>query len=262
MPTPPASSPFTVLTGASRGMGLGIARGLIDAGHQLLTLQRTPNPELQARAQARGLAIEQWSVDLSEPLAVAERLRSHLSAHLSAQREALQDAALNLINNAALLAEPGPLRDADLADLSRATRASLEAPLLLTAAFLGATQGARGPRRVLNVSSGLGRFALAGTASYCAAKAGVDHLSRAVALEEGEVEGGARIVSLAPGVIDTDMQVQLRSGNAERFAHCSRFEQMKTSGALDSIDAAAAKVLAWLQREDFGRDPIGDVRQP
>ena len=252
------TSPFTILTGASRGMGLGIARGLIDAGHTLLTLQRSPNPELDARAAEQGLPIEQWAVDLTEPLAVAERLRSHLTQ----QREALGARPLNLINNAALLAAPGALRDADLADLSRATRASLEAPLLLTAAFLAATTGAKGVRRVLNISSGLGRFAMAGAASYCAAKSGVDHFSRAVALEEAEQQTGAHIVSLAPGVIDTDMQVQLRSAPDDRFSNRARFEQMKTSGGLDSIDGAAAKVIAWLHRQDFGREPTADVRQP
>lgn len=255
----PAPTPVTVLTGASRGMGLGIARGLIDAGHRLLTLQRTPNVELDERARSRGVALEQWAVDLTDPIPVAERLGRWI---LSLAEAGGAQQPLNLINNAALLAEPGDLASADLADLSRAMRVSLEAPLLLTSAFLRASEGWPGARRVLNVSSGLGRFALAGTASYCAAKAGMDHFSRAVALEEAERPHGARIVSLAPGVIDTDMQVQLRSPDAQRFANRGRFEQMKSSGGLDSIDAAAAKVIAWLQREDFGREPIGDVRQP
>ena len=65
------------------------------------------------------------------------------------------------------------------------------------------------PRKLLLVSSGLGRRAMAGSASYCAAKAGLDHLARAVALEQAALPQGARIVSLAPGVIDTDMQLSL-----------------------------------------------------
>ena len=60
---------------------------------------------------------------------------------------------------------------------------------------------------MLNISSGLGRRAMAGQATYCAAKAGMDHLSRAVALDQALLDNGAKIVSLAPGVIDTDMQV-------------------------------------------------------
>ena len=71
---------------------------------------------------------------------------------------------------------------------------------------------------------------------------------RAIALEEAQVPNGARIVSLAPGVIDTDMQVQLRSASAERFPERERFVAMQASGALMSPALAAAKVLKVLAR--------------
>ena len=240
----------TIVTGASRGLGLSIASQLLARGHRVLTLQRQPNPALQG-------TVEQWSVDLTDPAPVAERLAQWVAA---LPRPAL--ASLTLINNAALLVTPGPLRDADAAEVSRALRASLEAPLLLTGAFLRASAGVAAPRKVLNISSGLGRFAMAGSAVYCAAKAGMDHFSRAVALEEAEVPGGAKIVSLAPGVIDTDMQVQLRSADPAAFTAQARFQSMKQTGGLDSGDTAAAKVLAYLDRPDFGTNPIGDVRDP
>jgi benzil reductase ((S)-benzoin forming) len=241
----------TVVTGASRGLGLSMASQLIARGHQVLTLQRQSNPALVG-------AVEQWSVDLADASPVAERLGQWVAA---LPREQL--ASLTLINNAALLVTPGPLREADAAEVSRALRASLEAPLLLTAAFLRASADVAAPRKVLNISSGLGRFAMAGSAVYCATKAGMDHLSRAVALEEAEMPGGgAKIVSLAPGVIDTDMQVQLRSADPSAFTAQARFQTMKESGGLDSGEAAAAKVLAYLDRPDFGANPIGDVRDP
>lgn len=253
MTTPPPR-PVTLITGASRGLGLAMARQLLQRGHQLLTLQRSPNPAL---AEVGPGALEAWSVDLAEPEAVAERLRAWVAALPRAEV-----ASLTLINNAALLVESGPLADADLASVSRATRASLEAPLLLTAAFLQASADLGVPRKVLNISSGLGRFAMAGSAVYCAAKAGMDHFSRAVALEEAGRPNGARIVSLAPGVIDTDMQVQLRGADPAAFPEQARFAGLKSGGQLDSAESAAAKVLAILDRADFGSKPIADVRDP
>jgi len=247
--------PVTILTGASRGLGLGIAQALLARGHRLLTLQRTPSAELATLAADKGLQIEQWSVDLTDPLPVAQRLQAWVAA---LPRGGI--AALHLINNAALLVEPGPLSRADLQGVSAATRASLEAPLLLTAAFLAGSTDVTAPRKVLNISSGLGRFAMAGSAVYCAAKAGMDHYSRAVALEEAEHTGGAKIVSLAPGVIDTDMQVQLRGADPKAFSSQSRFATMKDQGQLDSPEAAAAKVVACLERADFGAQTIADVR--
>jgi len=148
----------------------------------------------------------------------------------------------------------------DPGELAHALRVGLEAPMLLTAAFLQASADMTVPRKVLNISSGLARHAMAGSAVYCAAKAGLDHLTRAVALEEAARPNGARLVALAPGVIDTDMQVQLRSADPAAFPDRAGFEQLKAQGRLDSPEAAAAKVLAYLDRADFGRNPAADVR--
>ena len=101
---------------------------------------------------------------------------------------------------------------------------------------------------------------MAGAASYCAVKAGLDHFSRALALDEARQTNGARIVSLAPGVIDTDMQVQLRGADPGVFSEQSTFQQLRDSGQLSSSADTAAGVLAYLQRADFGTQPVADVR--
>ena len=98
---------------------------------------------------------------------------------------------------------------------------------------------------MLNISSGLGRRAMAGSALYCAAKAGMDHLSRSLALEEESVPNGARVVSLAPGVIDTDMQVQLRGADAAAFPERERFVQLQRCGLLDSPASIAFGVTVY-----------------
>jgi NAD(P)-dependent dehydrogenase (short-subunit alcohol dehydrogenase family) len=152
------------------------------------------------------------------------------------------------------------LADASAGDLSNALRVGLEAPMLLTSAFLRTTAAWAASRRVLNISSGLGRRAMAGSAAYCAAKAGLDHFSRAVALEEAQRPNGARIVSLAPGVIDTDMQTQLRSADERRFPERERFVQLQAQGQLLSPAEAATRVLAYLARADFGNNVVADVR--
>jgi NAD(P)-dependent dehydrogenase (short-subunit alcohol dehydrogenase family) len=89
----------------------------------------------------------------------------------------------------------------------------------------------------------------------------MDHLTRCLALEEALLPNGARVLSLAPGVIDTDMQVQLRSADAQAFPDRDRFVALQREGQLTSADAAAARVLACLARPDFGEPPIGDVRE-
>jgi NAD(P)-dependent dehydrogenase (short-subunit alcohol dehydrogenase family) len=242
---------LTILTGASRGLGLAIARQLLQPGNRLLTLSRQP----AALAAPEGAVLEQWSADLAAPALVAARLAGWLRGIDPALL-----ASATLINNAGVVSQLAPLGEVEADDLATALRVGLEAPTLLTAAFLRASRGWRVPRRVVLVSSGLGRRAMAGSASYCAAKAGLDHLARAVALEEAGRPHGARIVSLAPGIIDTDMQVQLRNADPALFPDRDRFIEWKSAGQLDSPEQAAAKLLAYLQRSDFGSQPVADVR--
>ena len=244
-----------VLTGASRGMGAAMATQLLAPGHRLLCISRHRSDALAAQAEAAGAPCEQWALDLSQPAPVAAQLQAWLAAlDLNAV------AGATLINNAAALTRIGPIDAGSDAELSAALRVSLEAPLLLSAAFLRGTRDWAGPRRVLNISSGLGRRAMAGQASYCAAKAGMDHFSRALALDEANRRNGAKVVSLAPGVIDTDMQVQLRAGDPAGFPEQANFIGLKEKGQLTSAADAAARVLAYLARADFGSNPVADVR--
>ncbi len=253
-----------IITGASRGMGAAMADQVLESGHVLLAISRGSNEELTAKATRLAVPFEQWTRDLAEPLPVADDLESRLKRF---EPDRFDDAIL--INNAGVVTRVGPIDECTNAELSAALRVGLEAALLLTASFLRATHGwratSRGRTKVLNISSGLGRRAMAGSAAYCAAKAGMDHLSRAVALDETHRSGAdgpaAKIVSLAPGVIDTDMQGQLRDADAKGFPDRETFVQLQRGGQLTSPHDAAARVLAFLRRADFGAEPVADIRQ-
>ena len=79
-------------------------------------------------------------------------------------------------------------------------------------------------------------------------------------MDEARVVNGARVCSLAPGVIDTDMQVQLRGADVSQFPDQAMFADLHTKGQLSSADDAAAHILAYLARPDFGSEPVADVR--
>lgn len=245
-----------ILTGASRGMGLAMAQQLLLPGHLLLTLSRRIHGQLARQAAASGAKLTQWSADLADGAAAAAHLAGWL-ADVPAERFA----SASLINNAGVIPTIVPLHRARANELAQALRVGLEAPMLLTSAFLRATNTWPGQRKVLNISSGLGRKAMASQAGYCAAKAGLDHFTRCLAMEEAQRPNGARVCSLAPGVIDTDMQVQLRSANAADFPARGNFEQLQQDGQLSSPADAARRVLAYLARADFGTQPVADVRE-
>lgn len=244
-----------LITGASRGMGLALAEQLLAVNHYVLGLSRSVNPALAVRAVDLASPLEQWPIDLEDSLAAAQRLAQWLES-----RDQASFTSATLINNAGVIPRIAPLSASDPADLARALRVGLEAPLLLTAAFLRVTETWGIPRKVLNISSGLGRRAMASQAGYCAAKAGMDHFTRCLALDEALKPHGAKVCSLAPGVIDTDMQRQLRGAEASAFPDQQNFIDLNLNKQLASPQAAAGQVLAYLARADFGRNPIGDVR--
>ncbi len=246
---------LTILTGASRGMGLAMAEQLLQAGAHLLCISRNTNDSLTQLAQARGAVLEQWSADLADAAPVSARLAQWL-----ADVDPSSLASATLINNAGVIPAITPLRDNASADLANALRVGLEAPMQLCAAFLNATQTWTVPRKVLNISSGLGRRAMASSGPYCAAKAGMDHFTRCLALDEGLQANGAKVCSLAPGVIDTDMQVQLRGADPTTFPDLGNFAGLHAQGLLASPDEAARRVLAYLARADFGAQAVADVR--
>jgi NAD(P)-dependent dehydrogenase (short-subunit alcohol dehydrogenase family) len=210
---------------------------------------------LAAQAQTLGVHLEQWTHDLADGATASLALKSWL-----AQQDADHFLSATLINNAGVIPNIGPLSQADPHNLAMALRVGLEAPMQLCAAFLGATENWHMPRKVVNISSGLGRRAMASQAGYCAAKAGMDHFTRCLSLDEALKPNGAKVTSLAPGVIDTDMQIQLRGADPEKFPDQNGFQQLKATGMLTSPADAAKRILAYMARPDFGSQPVSDVR--
>lgn len=252
----PAGSDLVIVTGSSRGLGAELAAQLLAPDVRMLAIARSPNPSLQEAAGRAGAQLEQRALDLADAGSAAREV----AAWLARQPPAAVRRA-TLVNNAAALAAPGPLElDSDEA-IAAVVRVGLEAPVLLTAAFMRVTRSWAALRRVLLISSGAGRQPLAGSASYCAVKAGLDHFARSVALDQ-QAHGAqaVRIVSLAPGVFETGMQRRLREADPAVFPNRAYFVDLQRNGQLLAPRDAAARVLAYLNHDDFGARPVADVR--
>lgn len=231
-----------VVTGHSRGLGAAVAAELVARGIPVLGL---------ARGHAEiGEGMEQAVVDLGD----AQVLAAWLGGHTLRSFLAGCDTAL-LVNNAGVVTPVGPLAEQDPAAALRAAILNVGAPLALSAAFVQAAPQAE--RRILHISSGAGRSAYPGWSVYCATKAALDQHARAVALDG---DPRVRCVSLAPGVIDTDMQAEIRATPDEKFPLKQRFVDMKEGGVLVSPGDCAAKLVDCLLAERFGHEPVDDLR--
>jgi hypothetical protein len=125
----------------------------------------------------------------------------------------------------------------------------------LAAAVVRASAGAQ--RRILHISSGAARNAYPGWSVYCATKAALDHHARAVALDQ---QRGVRICSLAPGVIDTAMQAEIRNVSEDRFPMRQRFVDLKETGSLAEPDECAEQLIDYLLGAGFGAEVVADLR--
>jgi benzil reductase ((S)-benzoin forming) len=238
-----------IVTGHSRGLGEAIARRLLARQARVLGVSRGGNARLTSE---HGDALAEATVDLADGRALLAWLDGGaLERFLSGASQAL------LVNNAGLVQPIGPLEVQDPAAVARAVAVNVGAVLTLSAAFVAATPDA-GDRRILHVSSGAGRRAYAGWSVYCASKAALDHHARAVALDRTP---RLRIASVAPGVIDTDMQAEIRATAEDRFPDRQRFEDLQREGQLLSPDAAAGSVVDVLMGDRFGDEPVADVRR-
>ena len=133
---------------------------------------------------------------------------------------------------------------------------NVSAPLVLADALVAATAGC-GDRRIVHISSGAARNPYAGWSVYCATKAALDMHARAVQLD---AVAGLRVASLAPGVIDTDMQAQIRASAEGDFPLRERFEALKRDGQLASADDVARRLVAHVLSDAFGADHTPDLR--
>lgn len=236
-----------IVTGHTHGLGAATALALLNRGIPVLGIARGSSDQLSNRFPA---LCQQTKISLDDTDAIATWLATPaLHDFLAGCTEVL------LINNAGIVQPVGTLQDQDPLQIARAIALNVTAPLMLAAAVVQATPGKQ--RRILHISSGAGRSAYPGWSVYCATKAALDHHARAVALDG---QAGVRICSLAPGVIDTAMQAEIRATPESQFPIRQRFLDMKQLGELASPADCAEQLVAYLLSDAFGRTPVDDVR--
>ncbi|NHZ64377.1 SDR family oxidoreductase [Massilia genomosp. 1] len=240
-----------IVTGHTQGLGAALAAGLMERDIAVLGVARGTAPAL---AERFGPLLRECRVNLADSQALGAWLASSvLREHIGASTLVL------LMNNAGTVDPVGALHDQDPLVVARAVALNVAAPLMLAAAVVAAA--AQAERRIVHVSSGAARNPYTGWSVYGATKAALDHHARSVALDYPIVpDGGVRICSLAPGVIDTAMQAQIRATPESLFPQRERFTALQRDGALASPAQCAAGIIDYVLDQHFGRVPVDDLR--
>lgn len=241
-----------VISGVSRGLGLALAKHLAQPQRLIVGLARSNNPELAAHCHTQNSAYQFIQADLALAQGcahAAHELQQILSSHADAR-------AFWLINNAGTVAPMAQSHQLnDPYTIALALQLNVGSLMSLSATFLAHT-APTADRRILNISSGAGRSAVPGWGVYGATKSAVDYFTQTLALEQPDV----RAVALAPGVVDTEMQANIRQTEPDFFPNRERFIQLHQNQQLASAEFTAEHIARYLANDTFGTKTVDDIR--
>lgn len=236
--THPLSGQTALVTGGARGLGLAIVAALSALGARVTFTARSPDSRDAALAQLGPVQATGVICDITDARALAAATAPGFDI---------------LINNAAVIAPIGRILDIDTAAFSASIATNLSAQFHVIQCCLPAML-ARGRGTVVNISSGAAHRPQEGWSAYCAGKAGLAMLTRSLHLEYGAQ--GIRAFGLAPGVVDTGMQGEIRASGINPVSQLSRSDL--------APPADPARMVAWLctaAAETLAGQEL-DVRQP
>lgn len=217
---PSALNPLSVVTGGSRGIGLCLVQKLLRET-DVLNISRGSAPKQEV---PDGRVLHELSVDLGDIEVAEADLERWLDRFPHYE-------VVTLVHNAATL-NLRPLHEASRADIHNSLEVNVVSPVRLTSKLLGGRRFAGDGAKVCYVVSSLGRahedLTFAGIGLYSMTKAALDKAAAVQARELASVAPGIRVLRVHPGIVDTEMQRELRGTETldERF-------KVKTAGLPD-----------------------------
>jgi benzil reductase ((S)-benzoin forming) len=242
---------YYYITGTSRGIGKAFAEYLLE------------NPANNVIGISRQRSIERpnyrhFYLDLSDPTALSE-FKFELHAHAK---------KIYLINNAGTLGFIKPVGKLEASIIIKNYTLNLIAPSVLTNAFINCYNSTDAEKVIVNISSGAGKSPVDGWAVYCASKAGVDMFSRVVDMEQkiraqhpsAAVHKGFNIFSIAPGVVDTEMQGEIRKATKDDFSSLEKFIEYKAHNHLSDPVEVSRKFFNILNNVGEIKNVLSSIR--
>ena len=215
-----------IVTGASRGLGLAIAKALAVSGYRVLAIARSPTEELRALSaavtQAGHGAVQFYPFDLLETAAMAQ-LISRLRKEVGSLYALVNNAGLGTAGVLAMM------RDDQIEALIRLNALS---PIVLTRHVVRSMMSERAGR-IVNISSIVATTGYQGLSVYSATKAALIGFTRSLAREVGQL--GITVNAVAPGFVDTEMTRELEAKQREQIIRRSALRRLP-----EPADVAAA----------------------
>jgi 3-oxoacyl-[acyl-carrier protein] reductase len=221
-----------IVTGGSRGLGLGISRKLASSGYRAIAVARKKNDELttammEAEAATPG-SFQFFPFDLANIEGIPDLVKSLRKDF---------GPIYGLVNNAGVSFE-GVLATMPVSQIEQLVRVNTLSPMVLTKQVVRSMM-ANGCGRIVNMSSVTAFTGYSGLSAYGATKASIIGFSRSLAREVGRI--GITVNSVAPGFIETDMTQALTE---EQRQQIQRRSALKRLADVDDIANAVEFLLS------------------
>lgn len=211
-----------IITGTSSGIGKALAEHYLAKGERVIGISRSNT--------LQDALFTHIPCDLSN---IKELEQLELKKHITQQ-----DFPISLFNNAGTIGDINRSHELSLSHYTQVANLNIVAPQYLSTLVLQ-TFGFENVSFILNISSGAGQRPIPSWAAYCASKAAIDLFSRTLQEEILELGYSTRIFSVAPGVVDTQMQVTIRQSGEENFSQNKKFVELKEENMLRSPEEVA-----------------------
>jgi 3-oxoacyl-[acyl-carrier protein] reductase len=229
-----------LVTGASRGLGLGIARKLSGAGYRVIAVARSKSQQV-SEAMAEAERDDEGPLYFAPfDLGKIDEI-SDLVKNLRKQFGPLY----GLVNNAAV-GHDGALAMMNNARIEELVRLNTLSPIVLTK-YVVRSMMSEGIGRIVNVASIIGFTGYSGLAAYAATKASMLGFTRSLAREVGRL--GINVNAVAPGFLDTDMTHGLAGEDRQRVI---RRSALKRLAEVEDVANAVAFLLSDSARNISG----------
>ena len=230
------------ISGASSGIGLAMARSVPWSQTRVVDISRRGTPDF-----------EHFRADLSDP---ADWPR--VGALFAREIAAFGGDRVVFVHSAGTLDPIGFAGEVDAEAYARQVLLNSASPQVLGDAFLRATREIGARRQMLIVGSGASRNVYEGWSAYCGGKAAADQWARTVGTEQRR-RGGCQILCIAPGIIETAMQEQIRATDTGDFPEVQRFRELRRDGLLRTAERAARDLWGILDK-DYPSGSVLDLR--
>ncbi|MCM3628672.1 SDR family NAD(P)-dependent oxidoreductase [Paenibacillus glycanilyticus] len=222
-----------IITGVSSGLGESLAKQLLTDGNTVIGLSRTNNESIGPFAINGKYKF--YTVDLTMTDKLSKVLQEIMTTIDSNRLE-----SITLINNAATVTPLTEIQHCSDDEIVKSIQLNVAAPMVLTAAFARLTSDWRVSRKIVNISSGSGKYPAPSMSLYCSSKAAINMFSRCIGMEQETVPDAIQVFAIDPGMMDTPMQ---RTARESDMALSAYFASQKEEGNLVDPARTAQQII-------------------